>query len=71
MGEQKNIYTPVVRPISGRNWLNIKSDTVIYDSEKYKGISQTTEESEKINTNSKYSFQFLAFTNATSEIFVE
>ena len=69
VGNPKNIYTPTVKPISGRNWLNIKSDAIIYDSKNYKGISQTTEENEKINTNSKYSFQFLAFANSTSELY--
>lgn len=58
VGNIKNQYIPVVKTVSGRKWLNIKSDVLSIEN---KGISQTTEKTEKINTNSKYSFQFLAY----------
>lgn len=60
VGNIKNQYDPTVKTVSGRKWLNIKSDTLSIED---KGISQITEDSEVINKKSKYSFQFLAYSS--------
>lgn len=63
VGEEKDSYAPTVQVKNGRKWLNLKSDTL---SNSLRGISQTTNIYEEIKTNSKYSFQFLAYASYES-----
>ena len=61
VGDTRYSFTPTVSFFDGKKWLNLSSDTT---EREHRGISQTTEDTEKIYINDTYSFQFLVKNNS-------
>ena len=61
VGDTTYSFTPVVTTANDKKWLNLVSETEYIEP---RGISQTTQSSEKIYINDTYSFQFLIKNNS-------
>ena len=61
VGDTTYSFTPIVTINNNKKWLNLVSDTEYIEP---RGISQTTDDTEKIYLNDTYSFQFLIKNNS-------